>query len=53
MASPRSHFPAQPEGTIGSCVSMYTQNGTDQTKSAEVAIWLRPGIPSKIGGWAE
>jgi hypothetical protein len=32
---------------------MYTQNGTDQTKSAEVAIWLRPGIPSKIGGWAE
>src|SRR6185369_16875015 len=47
----RRHLPEQFDGGIGFCVSSIAQNGIDQTKSAEVPIWVKPDMPWKIGGW--
>ena len=32
--------------------SSIAQKGIDQMKSADVVTYVRPGMPSKIGGWA-
>jgi hypothetical protein len=46
----RLYFPTHGEDAGGCLVSSIAQNGIDQTKSADVPVRVRPGIPSKIGG---
>src|SRR5262249_61257140 len=41
-----------PLGFGGVTVSSTEQNGIDHTKSADVPVRVRPGMPSKIGGFA-